>query len=140
MSEWSLCGDHVNCFCVGIFHESAPKTMNMISTDDHHELVLVCMSYYYWLDIDFNGLCIQCKKSTGETATSYIWSSNTKEKRFLTMSLSIVMPCYVQIATSLSIVASQWMSLATSLPVVVPQWGIPSNVMSHCDVIISHGT
>ncbi len=56
------------------------------------------------------------------------------------MSLSIVMPCYVQIATSLSIVASQWMSLAMSLPIVVPQWGIPSNVMSHCDVIVSHGT
>ncbi len=57
------------------------------------------------------------------------------------MSLSIVMPCYVHIATSLSIVASQWMSLATSLPiVVVPQWGIHSNVMSHCDVIMSHGT
>ncbi len=55
------------------------------------------------------------------------------------MSLSIVMPCYVHIATSLSIVASQWMSLATSLPIVVPQWGIPSNVMSHCDVM-SHGT
>ncbi len=56
------------------------------------------------------------------------------------MSLSIVMPCNVHTATSLSIVASQWMSLATSLPIVVPQWGIPSNVMSHCDVIMRHGT
>ncbi len=56
------------------------------------------------------------------------------------MSLSIVMPCYVHIGMSLSIVASQWMSLATSLPIVVPQWGIPSNVMSHYDVIMSHGT
>ncbi len=56
------------------------------------------------------------------------------------MSLSIVMPCYVYITTSLSIVASQWMSLAMSLPIVVPQWGIPSNIMSHCDVIMSHGT
>ncbi len=33
--------------------------MNMISTDDHHELVLVFMQYYYWLDIDFNGLYVQ---------------------------------------------------------------------------------
>ncbi len=56
------------------------------------------------------------------------------------MSLSIVMPCYVHIATSLSIVASQWMSLATTLPIVLPQWGIHNNVMSHCDVIVSHGT
>ncbi len=56
------------------------------------------------------------------------------------MPLSIVMPCYVHIATSLSIVASQWMSLATSLPIVVPQWGIPTNVISHCDVIMSHDT
>ncbi len=56
------------------------------------------------------------------------------------MSLSIVMPCYVHIATSLSIVVSQWMSLATSLPIVVLQWGIPGNVMTHCDVIMSHGT
>ncbi len=56
------------------------------------------------------------------------------------MSLSIVIPCYVHIATSLSIVMSQWMSLATSLPIVVPQWDIPSNVVSHCDVIMSHGT
>ncbi len=56
------------------------------------------------------------------------------------MSLSIVMSWYVHIATSLSIVVSQWMSLATSLPIVVPQRGIPSNVMSHCDVIMSHGT
>ncbi len=56
------------------------------------------------------------------------------------MSLSIVMLCYVYIATSLSIVASQWMSLATSLQIVVPQWGIHSNVMNHCDVIMSHGT
>ncbi len=46
------------------------------------------------------------------------------------MSLSIVMPCYVHIATSLSILASQWMSLAMSLPIVVPQ----------CDVIMIHGT
>ncbi len=37
---------------------SLPKTMNMISTDDHHELVLVFMLYYCWLDVDFNGLCI----------------------------------------------------------------------------------
>ncbi len=56
------------------------------------------------------------------------------------MSLSIVMPCYVHIATSLSIVVLQWMSIATSLPIVVPQWGIPNNVMTHCDVIMSHGT
>ncbi len=56
------------------------------------------------------------------------------------MSLSIVMPCYVHIATSLSIVASQLMSLAMSLTIVVPQLGIPSNVMSYCDVIMSHGT
>ncbi len=26
---------------------SLPKTMNRISTDDHHKLVLVFMSYYY---------------------------------------------------------------------------------------------
>ncbi len=38
---------------------SLPKTMNMISIDDHHELVLVFMLYYFWLDIDFNGLCVQ---------------------------------------------------------------------------------
>ncbi len=56
------------------------------------------------------------------------------------MPLSIVILCYVHIAMSLSIVTSQWMSLVTSLPIVVPQWGIPSNVMSHCDVIMSHGT
>ncbi len=30
--------------------------MNMISTDDHNERVLVFMLYYSWLDIDFNGL------------------------------------------------------------------------------------
>ncbi len=36
---------------------SLPKTMNMISTDDHDKLILVFMPYYYWLDIDFNGLC-----------------------------------------------------------------------------------
>ncbi len=54
------------------------------------------------------------------------------------MSLSIVIPCYVHIATSLAIVASQWISLATSLPIIVPQWGIPINVMSNCDVIMSH--
>ncbi len=56
------------------------------------------------------------------------------------MLLSIVMLCYLNIATSLSIVALQWMSIATSLPIVVPQWGITSNVMNHCDVIMSHGT
>ncbi len=56
------------------------------------------------------------------------------------MSISIVMPCYVHIAMSLSIVASQWMSLLKSLPIIVPQWGIPSNIMSHCDIIMSHGT
>ncbi len=37
---------------------SLPKTMNMISTDDHHELVLVFMLYYYWMDVDFKGLCV----------------------------------------------------------------------------------
>ncbi len=37
---------------------SLPKTMNMISTDDHHELVLVFMPYYCRLDVDFNGLCV----------------------------------------------------------------------------------
>ncbi len=56
------------------------------------------------------------------------------------MSLSIVIPCYVHIAMSLFIVTSQWMSLATLLPIVVPQRGIPRNVMTHCDVIMSHGT
>ncbi len=38
---------------------SLPKTIHMISTDDHHELVLVFIPYYYWLDIDFNVLCVQ---------------------------------------------------------------------------------
>ncbi len=38
---------------------SLPKTMNMISTDDHYEFVLVFMLYYYWFDIAFNGLCLQ---------------------------------------------------------------------------------
>ncbi len=33
--------------------------MNMISIDDLQDLVLVFMSYYYWLDIDFNGLCVK---------------------------------------------------------------------------------
>ncbi len=56
------------------------------------------------------------------------------------MSLSIVMPYYVRIVTSLSIGASQWMSLATSLPIILPQRGIPSNVMSNYDVIMSHRT
>ncbi len=45
--------------------------MNMISTDDHHEPVLVFMPYYYWLDID--GLMVYVynfNKFTGETAIS----------------------------------------------------------------------
>ncbi len=37
---------------------SLPKTMNMIYTNDHHEFVLVFMPNYYWLDVDFNGLCV----------------------------------------------------------------------------------
>ncbi len=56
------------------------------------------------------------------------------------MSLSIVMPCYVHIATPLSIVMSQWMSLVMLSPIGVPQWGIPNKVITHCDVIMSHGT
>ncbi len=56
------------------------------------------------------------------------------------MSLFIVKPCFVHIATSLSIVASQCVPLEMSLSIPVPQWDIPSNVMSHCDVIMSHGT
>ncbi len=51
---WSLCEDHVNSFCVGIFHESC-------------KLVLVFMSYYYWLEIDFNDLCVQFERVTCET-------------------------------------------------------------------------
>ncbi len=35
----------MNCFCIGIVHESS-ETMNMISTNDHHELVLVFMPCY----------------------------------------------------------------------------------------------
>ncbi len=35
-----------------------PKTINMISTDDHHEVVIVFMPYHCWLDVDFNGLCV----------------------------------------------------------------------------------
>ncbi len=35
---------------------SLPKTMNMISTDDHHELVF--MPYNHRLDDNFNGLCV----------------------------------------------------------------------------------
>ncbi len=66
MSEWSLCGDHVNWFCVGIFHEYAgwveypnQKQWTWSPQSDHCELVLVFMPYYYRLDIDFNGLCVQ---------------------------------------------------------------------------------
>ncbi len=44
--------------------------MNMISTDDHHELVLVFMLYYYWMDIDFNVYVYNFIKFTGETAIS----------------------------------------------------------------------
>ncbi len=32
--------------------------MNMISTDNYHEIVLVFMLYYDWLDINFNDLCV----------------------------------------------------------------------------------
>ncbi len=75
-SEWSLCGDHVNCFCVGLqTHEiSLPKTMNMISTDKHHELVLVFMMYYYWFDIEFNSLCTIFKSLLGYQQYHYaLW-------------------------------------------------------------------
>ncbi len=38
---------------------SLPKTMNMISTDDYHEFILVFMLYYYcFAIIDFKGLCV----------------------------------------------------------------------------------
>ncbi len=56
------------------------------------------------------------------------------------MSLSIVIPCYVHIAMSLSIMMSQWMSLTMLLPIDVLQWSIPRNIMTHSDVIMSHGT
>ncbi len=49
------------------------------------------------------------------------------------MSLSIVIQCYVHIASTLSIVTSQWISLEMSLPIMMPQWGIPSTVVTHCD-------
>ncbi len=48
-------------FAYGYIKSLQDKTMNMISTDDHQELVLVFMPYYYWLDIDFNGLYVQFK-------------------------------------------------------------------------------
>ncbi len=45
---------------------SYTKTMNIIFTDDHHKLVF--MPYYYWLEIDFNGLSVyNFKEFTGET-------------------------------------------------------------------------
>ncbi len=56
------------------------------------------------------------KEFTGETAISY-FGIVIHSKRFIAMSLSNVMPCYVHIATSLS---SQWMSLVMSLPIVMP--------------------
>ncbi len=31
--------------------------MNMISSNDHHELILVYITYYSWFDIDVNVIC-----------------------------------------------------------------------------------
>ncbi len=48
MGEWSLCGDHVNSFCVGIYsHDEwnipTKKQFTWSPHSDHHENVLVFM-------------------------------------------------------------------------------------------------
>ncbi len=56
------------------------------------------------------------------------------------MLLSIVMSQWISLVMSLPNVMSQWMSLVMSLPNVMSKWSIASNVRTHCDVIMSHGT
>ncbi len=55
---------------------------------------------------------------------------------FQTLFSSLIMHSDIHIATPVPIV----MSLEMSLPIVMPQWSILSNLVTHCDVIMSHGT
>ncbi len=70
---------------------SLPKTMNMICTEWSPQTCSCFMPYYYWLDIDFNGLCIQFLRVYWWNSIIIIWRSNTEQKRFIAMSLCIVM-------------------------------------------------
>ncbi len=51
---WRSC----ELFLCSMSEISQQNTMNMIYTDDHHKIVLVFMTYYYWLDIDFIMVCV----------------------------------------------------------------------------------
>ncbi len=39
--------------------------MNMVSTEDHNELLLSILSYYVWFDIKFNVVCTILKGLLG---------------------------------------------------------------------------
>ncbi len=49
---------------------SFPKPMNIISTVDYNELVIVFMLYNYFCDVDFSVLHTPLERFTEETATS----------------------------------------------------------------------
>ncbi len=83
-SEWSLCGDHVNCFCVGIFHKSAGKVKypyqkqwawspQMITTN---LFLFLCHTTIDWILI-LMVYVYNVRMFTGETANIIIWRSNT---------------------------------------------------------------
>ncbi len=109
-------------------HRWSPQTCSCV-----YAVLRLIRYWFYWF------MCTIVKSFLKRNII--IWHSNTYQKRFIVMSLWIVMPWYVHIAMWLPIVMSQWpMTLAIPLPTVVPQWGILSNIMIHCDVIMSHGT
>ncbi len=74
---WSICGDHVNCFCVEIFHESAGRVKYsyqkqwtwsppMITTN---LFLFLCRTIIDWILI-LMVYVYNFKKFTGETAIS----------------------------------------------------------------------
>ncbi len=98
---------------------SQPKTMNIISTDDHREPVLIFMSYYCWFDVDFNVLwtILTCVLWKQKISLLVVVIHNTR--KHIVMTLCIVMAWYIHIASSLFIV---------------------SNVNTHCDVMEHKGS
>ncbi len=114
--------------------KSLPKIMNMISTDNHHELVLVFMPYYYWFEKKI--FIVYVYNITGETEISWlgIIIHNKKVHNNIIMNCNAMICIHSNITTHCEVVLSPWMSLATSLPIMMSQW--ESLAMSLPNVIL----
>ncbi len=157
MSEWSFCGNHVNWFYIGIFHESTGWVKYPNQTQFTWSPQMITTNLFMFVCHTIIDLILILMVYVNNFKCLFWWNSNiinrhsnTLQNRFIAMSLCIVLytyKCHYSLwyhngvpgkgITHCNVTIGISSNVITHCDVTI---GISSNFITHSDVIMSHVT